>query len=190
MPSEKQLQYWESKKGKPTWSKGRKLPLLSNATKIRMSQAKFNYWKNLTQEQKKLRIEKSAVKRRGRPLSEKHCLSLCVPKKNTEKMSGENHYKWNLNREEVIGNKRDNTNAEYHLWARKVKNRDGWKCRIMNQDCDGILEAHHILNWVEYVELRYEINNGITLCHAHHPRSRVKEAELSPFFQKLVAEIE
>lgn len=35
-------------------------------------------------------------------------------------------------------------------------------------------------------ETRYEINNGITLCHFHHPRKREKEKELSPFFQELI----
>lgn len=37
-------------------------------------------------------------------------------------------------------------------------------------------------------KLRYDINNGITLCHAHHPRKRADEAKLSPYFKELVAE--
>lgn len=56
-------------------------------------------------------------------------------------------------------------------------------------NCKGRLEAHHILSWKDYPELRYDINNGITLCHAHHPRKRDEEAELSPYFQSLVAEM-
>ena len=35
-------------------------------------------------------------------------------------------------------------------------------------------------------KLRYEINNGITLCHAHHPRGRAKGKQLTPYFQELV----
>lgn len=62
------------------------------------------------------------------------------------------------------------------------------KSRIYNIDCSGQIEAHHILGWKSYPELRYETNNGITLCHAHHPRKREDEAKLSPYFQKLVAE--
>ncbi len=58
--------------------------------------------------------------------------------------------------------------------------------RMSNQDCDERMEAHHILGWVSYPELRYEINNGITLCHAHHPRKRALEKELAPIFQELV----
>jgi hypothetical protein len=70
-----------------------------------------------------------------------------------------------------------------------IKKRDNWKCKINNQDCKGNLEAHHILSWRDYQELRYDINNGITLCHAHHPRKRIDEAKLSPFFQRIVAEM-
>jgi len=60
---------------------------------------------------------------------------------------------------------------------------------MFNENCKGQLQAHHILRWADYPKLRYEINNGITLCIAHHPRKRKDEAELSLYFQKLVAEM-
>jgi hypothetical protein len=72
-------------------------------------------------------------------------------------------------------------------WRQAVKNRDSWKCRIADNNCKGRLEAHHILSWKEYPELRNVVNNGITLCHAHHPRKQEVVAKLSPYFQKLVA---
>lgn len=68
------------------------------------------------------------------------------------------------------------------------KRRDNWKCRIADANCKGRLEAHHILDWKNHPELRYVINNGITLCRAHHPHGREREAELSPFFHRLVSE--
>ena len=76
--------------------------------------------------------------------------------------------------------------SRYMGWMFSVKNRDRWKCRIENAGCHGKLEAHHILNWVDYPELRYEVNNGITLCHAHHPRKWAEEEKLIPFFNALV----
>ena len=76
--------------------------------------------------------------------------------------------------------------TKYKYWMLAVKKRDGWKCKINNQDCRGRLEAHHILGWKSHPELRYQLNNGITLCLAHHPRKRSEEAKLSPYFQKLV----
>ena len=36
-------------------------------------------------------------------------------------------------------------------------------------------------------KLRYEINNGITLYHAHHLRKRAEEKRLAPIFQELVS---
>lgn len=99
--------------------------------------------------------------------------------------SGPRHYAWNPNREEVKRNERND--PEYKQWRMKVWIRDNFKCRIANQDCDGRIEAHHILGWSEYVELRYEVNNGITLCHAHHPKRRAEEKRLVPEFQELVS---
>lgn len=84
----------------------------------------------------------------------------------------------------ISDRKADDT--RYFDWRKNVKNRDGWKCKISNSDCSGRLEAHHILPWRSHPELRYEINNGITLCHHHHPRSRKMEMELSPYFQELL----
>lgn len=80
--------------------------------------------------------------------------------------------------------------SAYNFWSMSVKNRDGWKCRISNGDCSGRLESHHILGWKSHPDLRYQPNNGITLCHFHHPRTREKEAELSPYFQELVMKVD
>lgn len=97
---------------------------------------------------------------------------------------------WIENRDEVviIPNQERRSNP-YLFWRKSVCNRDNWKCRIENKDCNGKLEVHHILGFKAHPELRYDINNGITLCHFHHPRKRSEEANLSPFFQKLVAEL-
>lgn len=72
-------------------------------------------------------------------------------------------------------------------WKKSVYKRDLYQCRIGNKDCKGRIEAHHILSWRDYPELRYQINNGITLCHAHHPIKRSEEKRLSPYFQELVS---
>jgi hypothetical protein len=73
-------------------------------------------------------------------------------------------------------------------WRTSVYRRDGFKCRIADGHCSGKIEAHHILGWRDYPELRYQSNNGITLCLHHHPRSRFGEMILSPFFQEMVTE--
>ena len=81
----------------------------------------------------------------------------------------------------------DRRSYAYDNWRMQVWMRDEFKCRIANQDCEGRLEAHHILSYTKFVELRYEINNGITLCHAHHPRKRAEEKRLVPIFKELLS---
>ena len=83
--------------------------------------------------------------------------------------------------------KQERNDSAYWEWRLNVWKRDNFKCRINNQDCKGRIIAHHILPWRDFPELRYEINNGITLCQAHHPRVRAEEKQLIPIFQGLVS---
>lgn len=96
-------------------------------------------------------------------------------------------WNWKEDRSQIKVGDRQLHDPRYKEWHKAVKNRDGWKCKISNGDCSGRLEAHHILPWSSHPELRYEVNNGIALCHFHHPRKRADEMKLSPFFQSLVA---
>lgn len=112
-------------------------------------------------------------------------------RKISKSSAGSNSHNWIADRSKLAkltnGNEYRNSPA-YKEWSRSVKNRDGWKCKISNGDCSGKVVAHHILSWRDYVELRYEVNNGITLCRKHHPLKRDEENKLSPYFQKLVLE--
>lgn len=71
-------------------------------------------------------------------------------------------------------------------WAHKVKDRDSHTCKINNKNCKGRLEAHHILDWHTHLELRHEMNNGITLCSFHHPRKKEKAVKMVELFNKLI----
>ena len=79
--------------------------------------------------------------------------------------------------------------AEYIAWRTSVFQRDGYKCRMGQGDCGNYVEAHHILTYKDYPELRYQINNGITLCRSHHPRKREEVKRLEPIFKALVSVI-
>ena len=105
----------------------------------------------------------------------------------TGQNTGESNWRWMSDRSQLAKADEHRNDTSHREWSRNVKNRDGWKCRIANADCDGRLESHHILSYKEHPELRYEVNNGITLCHAHHPRGRAEEKRLSPYFQDLVS---
>lgn len=52
-------------------------------------------------------------------------------------------------------------------WAKSVKGRDNWTCQI----CDrrgGDMHADHIKAWALFPELRFNIDNGRTLCPPCH----------------------
>lgn len=71
-------------------------------------------------------------------------------------------------------------------WTKEIKKRDKFMCKINNDECCDRLETHHILNWIDYPELRYDVNNGICLCKFHHPRGRVEENKKVELFKQLI----
>lgn len=77
---------------------------------------------------------------------------------------GEKHYNWQNGKTKA--NKLARIGIEYRLWREAVFARDGWKC----QQCGngGVLEAHHIKGFAQYPELRFAIDNGVTLCKKCH----------------------
>lgn len=63
----------------------------------------------------------------------------------------------------------------YKTWRSAVIKRDNYTCQECGKQGGG-LDVHHIKPWAEYPELRYEVDNGRTLCfdcHDHmHGRTR------------------
>lgn len=51
-------------------------------------------------------------------------------------------------------------------WSTLVKERDANKCTQCNSDQN--LHAHHIKPYKDNIDLRYDVNNGITLCSICH----------------------
>ncbi len=100
-------------------------------------------------------------------------------------LRGENNPRWIQDRTKLAKRQQRN-DSSYREWRQQVWLRDNFTCKIGNQDCCGRIEAHHILGWSSHPELRYQPNNGITLCHAHHPRKRAEEKRLIPTFQEIV----
>lgn len=98
--------------------------------------------------------------------------------------SRELHYRWIKDRSLI--NKQARNNPEYKQWVRIVKKLDKGTCRLKDGSCSGYNVAHHILSWRKYPTLRYKINNGITLCQFHHPKSRNEEIRLVPVLEKLI----
>lgn len=100
--------------------------------------------------------------------------------------SGKEHYNWIKDRSILQKNKKND--PEYLQWVKRIKKRDNKKCLINNKDCCGRLEVHHILGWAEHPELRYNDNNGITVCKFHHPKKKDEVIKSIPFFQSLIVQ--
>jgi hypothetical protein len=56
---------------------------------------------------------------------------------------------------------------EFRHWRRAVFVRDAWTCQKTGTK-GGRLHSHHILNFSEYPELRFDVDNGITLSDQAH----------------------
>lgn len=163
--------------GHVPWNKGKK-GVYSEQTLQKMREGKLGKPGNALGKKRSLETcKKISESKKGKPTWNKGRLWI--------ERRGENHHRWIKDRSLVKMDK-ERGGPLHKQWSRDVKNRDGWKCKISNNNCSGRLESHHILGWNQYPELRYQLNNGITLCHAHHPRKRTDEARLSPYFQSLI----
>lgn len=60
--------------------------------------------------------------------------------------------------------------APYRDWRKSVYERDNYTCQKCGDNKGGNLTPHHIKNYAEYMKLRLDINNGITLCVKCHKR--------------------
>ncbi len=71
--------------------------------------------------------------------------------------------------------KRGRGNKGYKDWQLAVFTRDNFKCIWCSSKEQ--IEADHIKRWGEYPDLRYEVNNGRTLCHNCHNKTRRKSGQ-------------
>lgn len=71
---------------------------------------------------------------------------------------------------------RDRNAPEYKAWRNDVFERDNYTCQKCHKTgCR--LEAHHIVPWSKNRELRFDVNNGMTLCYDCHKKIHKKGEE-------------
>ena len=69
---------------------------------------------------------------------------------------------------------RNRQTKEYKNWRENVFKRDNYTCKKCGKR--GVeIQAHHVKPWALYPALRYEVNNGITLCNECHKEIHKKE---------------
>ena len=69
--------------------------------------------------------------------------------------------------QQIVSAQGQRSSPEYKEWRQNVFRKDNYTC----QECGergGVLNAHHIKSFSEFPSLRYDENNGITLCHDCH----------------------
>ena len=118
----------------------------------------------------------------GRKLPPEHLFRMSLA------FRGEKHWNWKGGKTKENHLRRNQ--LEYKVWRKSVFERDGYKCKIDNKDCVHEVHAHHILRFAEHKELRFDVNNGITLCKNHHPLGREGEKNMELTYKKLIQNVD
>lgn len=78
----------------------------------------------------------------------------------------------------------------YKDWRTKVYKRDKFSCQFPKSrtKCGKKrrLQAHHIKKWSKAAILRYDVDNGITLCRECHESINGLESHYESIFQQVV----
>lgn len=85
------------------------------------------------------------------------------------KGSNNPNYNPNLTNEERLTNRDTIENIN---WRKSVYQRDDYKCTICGES--HTLEAHHLNSYTNFKDMRFDINNGVTLCKNHHKDYHLK----------------
>lgn len=91
----------------------------------------------------------------------------CRKGKKYPQITGNKHY--NYKGGISYENKKIRGSLEYTIWRNEVYKKDRWTCRICGKHCEkNDIVAHHLKLFSEFPELRFSIDNGITLCRSCH----------------------
>jgi len=81
------------------------------------------------------------------------------------KMTGKDNHSWKGG--VTPKNHKIRTSTEFADWRKAVFERDNYVCQ-KTKERGGKLHPHHIQNFADYPELRFTVNNGITLSKKAH----------------------
>ena len=81
---------------------------------------------------------------------------------------------------------RNYNDPQYKKWRQSIKSRDKHTCQWPGCNSRLKIHAHHINKWADFPGLRYNINNGISLCKIHHDLIKDNEENYCVFFSQLI----
>ena len=125
-------------------------------TKRKMKIAKLGSHRS---KETKIKISNSLKGIKKKPMSEK------TKEKLSNLNKGEKSHLWKGGITEK--NLKIRNSIEMRLWREDVFERDNWTCQ-KTKIKGGKLCSHHIQNFAEFPELRFEVDNGITLSEKSH----------------------
>jgi 5-methylcytosine-specific restriction endonuclease McrA len=160
------------------WNKGKSLSKeqrlkISIATKLAMQDDNIRYKIRNSKIGKPLSIEtckKMSLKRIGHigyMLGKKH--SIETRRKLSQYNCGNKSHLWRGGITKI--NDKLRTSIEYRLWREAVFARDSWTCQVCKKRGGVYLNAHHIKRFASFPELRFAIDNGVTLCKLCHKKT-------------------
>lgn len=119
---------------------------------------KGNFGNEHTEATRKIMNEKKI----GIPLTLAHRIKI------GEQFKGERHPNWQGGLTKEADKIRKS--IPYKCWRLAVFTRDGFRCTscLEKEKVSGKLEAHHVKPSAHFPELRFDVNNGVTLCKDCH----------------------
>ncbi len=119
-------------------------------------------------EETKEKIRKAHIGKKHKPHSEETKRKIGDKHKGKHFGTGFKKGKANSNWKGGISKLRDRheRTARYKKWRSNVFQRDNWTCQKCGER--GKLQVHHIKSWAKYPKLRFEEDNGVTLCVGCH----------------------
>jgi 5-methylcytosine-specific restriction endonuclease McrA len=86
-----------------------------------------------------------------------------------------------------MSKRRDYNDPIYKEFRLAVLKRDNFTCQMCKKKGKRQrLNVHHIMKWSSASSLRYDVDNGITLCSACHKSITGKETHYASYFTQLI----
>jgi 5-methylcytosine-specific restriction endonuclease McrA len=124
--------------------------------------------KDTPEQRERKRLSHLGVKRKPHSEETKQKISLAKRGKKNPKRSGEKCHFWKGGI--TPKNEKIRHSLEYKNWRKSVFERDNYTCQICGHR-GGILNADHIKSFAHHVELRFNVDNGRTLCLGCHKKT-------------------